>query len=316
MKTTRIHLMLAAALLAGGVAQAQSSTQLHWKFEKGKVRTEISRSKVHMSMDMMGQTMEVAQDQTYWTVAKIVDVDAEGTATVERSIKRVLMYMDNPQLGKFTIDTDKKEDPEGPAAMVAGQVRGLVGGKITYKMKATGEISDVKVDDALAAGSGGANLEQLAKQSAVTFPADLSVGKTFETKADMAQGPMTMRITSTYTYKGKHKGLEKFDCGQKMEIVPDPNMPMQMKIGKQSSEGEYLFDAAKGWVDRVKVRMNMVMEIAGPQGAITQDMEVVSDTRVVEGEDTKATVGDEDKKSEGGDEKKSDGEKPQKKGDF
>jgi hypothetical protein len=275
------------ALLMGGVASAQTSSRLTWKFEANKERTEIARTVTKTSMDMMGQKMDSLQEQTIWTTLKVVSVK-DGVASIEKTVKRVVTTVDNPQLGKFTFDTDKKDEmPQGQGAMVAQQTLALVGSKINFTMNGKGEIDKVKVGDALQGASNGANLAQMTKQSAVVFPADLTVGKGFEQVLDMKQGGMDIKTSTTYTYKGKQKGMDKFDLAQRMNMTPGPNMPIKIKISKQTSEGTYLFDSAKGWSTKVLVSMKMTMDITTPQGAIKQDMQVTAHTIIVDGVDTK-----------------------------
>ncbi len=273
---------LLATLMLPTSSFGQSDTaKLAWQLPVGRKIDVVMKQTMDMRQIVGGQelgTKMVSTNYMLWEVDKVDKVDDASIATVNSEIERMTISMDGPQ-GKFDIDTDSEEEPEGDAAKVAEQVTELVGKKFSQKMNAQGKILSVDMPDEIALGNPMMSKEafsQLIKNASPVFPdKPVAVGETWnqESTTAMPSGMGGMKIISTYTYKGteeiKGKTLDLIDIAMEMEFQGPIDSPVKIEITNQATKGRMHFDSMKGHTDNIEIDQNMVMEVtAGPQTII------------------------------------------------
>lgn len=268
--------------LAPALAKDPAPVRVAWKFEKGKVRTEISENFLTSEVRMNGQVMEVKSRTTFWIVIEVADVK-DGVATLKKTIKRVVVKMSNPQVGEVDWDSASGEVPEGRARSMIERYRQVLGKVNTIRTKASGEIVEVEgeaIDPKKLKG----------QETGPVFPETLSVGSKIEAEIVAMQGHVKVTTNTTYGYKGRFEGVDSFsiDAVQRFDVPPES--PSQVEIVNQSTEGYYLFDANKGWSIGSASRILMQIKASAPQGTMTQKVVTRRRVLVVEGEDTKAAL--------------------------
>lgn len=288
----RVVLALACvALLLAGSAQGQDSAPpLAWKLVEGAKRTEVVRTRTKQSAKLGDTEVGSAQDQIVWALWEVGKVAADGSAKIVKTIKRVRV-VNTSASGQLLVDTaEEQKSTSGPAAAMAEQFGALVGAKVEFTMLPDGSIKDVTLDDKLAKSAGALDAEQVAKQSLLTLPKELAPGKEIKSEVKVEQGAMTLKVTTTYTYKGATQGGERFDCAQRLDFTPRAGAGFEVKVHEQSSEGELYFDRASGWAKSLRVALRATLEMAMPRGgSIVQTRDLSSESRWLAGEQWKQT---------------------------
>ena len=285
--------LIAASLLLVGGARAQDAAPLAWKLVEGAKRTEIVRTKTKQTAKLGDTDVGSTQDQIVWAVWEVGKVAADGSAKIVKTIKRVRVVNTSAN-GQVVVDTaEEQKSSSGPAAAMAEQFGALVGAKVEFNMLPDGSIKDVTLDDKLAKSAGALDAEQVAKQSLLTLPKDLAPGKEIKSEVKVEQGAMTLKVTTTYTYKGATKAGERFECAQRLDFTPKAGAGFEVKVHEQSSEGELLFDRAGGWAKSLRVALHAKLEMAMPRGgSIVQTRDLSSESRWLTGEQWKQTPED------------------------
>lgn len=252
------------ALLAGSVhAQDASKHLLRLNFQKGSVQKLEMTSVMDMNMDMGGQSMNMAMDMTMFLSSKVKDVQ-DGVATLEQSITRMKIKMENPMMG--TIDFDSADEEADPGPM--GDMAAMVGEVVLVKMSDRGEISDVQLPESYLEKLSGmmdeAEVEGIFSRPAVVLPeGPIAVGESWDYKTDMPMGGGMGDLQIAVQNK-----LVKFENGvatidQKYKLkAEDLQSPMggEMKFEAKDTEGMVELNTKTGFVDGSKMSLNMTMD--------------------------------------------------------
>lgn len=122
-------LLLVITLFSSGIAGAQTLTKKA-VFTKGQQLEKATVLNMSMTMDMMGQSLEVKNDQTQLSLVEVKDA-TEKEYTLANTVKRVTMA--SSAMGQqMNYDSDKKEDADS-------ELGKALGGKV-------GKTSSIKID--------------------------------------------------------------------------------------------------------------------------------------------------------------------------
>lgn len=252
----------ALVILISGALPA-SAAELRWKPKPGEAlhyvleQNTVIRLK-HGSTEAGTITRTFTVDLTR-TVKSVAD---DGTADMTQRFDRVRMTYAG---GIFKIEYDSAKEPDPAVAPLVASLKAMVGAEFSFKMSSRGEMSDVRIPDAVAkafreAGARGASADQFSEEgfkrslidTSVTFPAeDLSQGKSWSRQLKV-QPPGGGQIvhTRTYTYDGPDAqfgpGVEKIGVSSKLERSGEKASASGEELKSQESTGSLYFDNAKG----------------------------------------------------------------------
>ncbi len=129
---------------------ARAETELQWKFKPGtKTRFEMKMNAVRetKSRDMVFQLkINQIMDMTW----EVVDVAADGTATLHQTVDRVRMEVTLPQAGQPPVKFDTQQPDKTPGAEVPAKIFGaMVGKPFVVKVTPTGKVLDMTPPEGL-----------------------------------------------------------------------------------------------------------------------------------------------------------------------
>lgn len=284
-KTARLGAPLALLVLLATAPPAAAAEPLRWKFTKGQTHNYTVSQSMKTKSQINGQMVETTSTQKMTMTWEIKDVDAQGNASMEQTIRRVVMEIGSPQ-GNVQVDTGSKEEPQGPAAQLKAMFGALVGSPIKVKMSPRGEFSDVVIDPKMFEtfkNMGGPmgnmfnekSLKEMTTQATLVLPEKaLARGDSWNSTKKLELPLGTMVMDNTYTLESPApSGAEKIGVKVKMEIQPKPESPFEIKIGSQDVAGGYEFDNKAGVLaaSNVQQKVQMLIKVQGME--ITQDLE-------------------------------------------
>ncbi|HEX3601627.1 MAG TPA: DUF6263 family protein [Lacipirellulaceae bacterium] len=333
-----LSVFAAAAIVISSIAAASNMARadepLRWKFEVGEkldynMVQEMNMSAAGGPVGPMNTTMRQEMDMT-WDVQ---GVDKKtGEAVIKQKFDRVKMKMQTP-VGGFEYDSKSEAAPTGLAAMIAPMYKAMTNGEFEITMTARGEVKDVKIPEdvvaALKSSPGAAAMGDIASaegfkkmisQGALVLPeAAPKKGDTWTTKVEMnnpAAGKQT--VETTYRYEGTKdidgttyaviKPQLKMDFEKPAATAGQPAQQLSMKIADQSSDGEVLFNIAKGRLSSTNLQQKVSIDATVNGQSMQQKIDQKIDVKVTPSgekkadDDAKKTT-DEAKKPEASEEK-------------
>ncbi len=267
--------LLATLMVPTSSFGQSNTTKLAWQLPVGRKIDVVMKQTMEMRQTVAGQELGTKMVSTNYMLWDVDKVDDAGIATVNSAIERMTISMDGPQ-GKFDIDTASEEELEGAAAKIGEQVTELVGKQFSQTMNTQGKILSVDMPDEIASGNplmSKEALSQLIKNASPVFPdKSVAVGETWQQESTTAMpgGMGSMKIDSTYTYKGTEevdgKTLDLIEIAMEMEFQGPIDSPVKIEITNQDTKGQMHFDSVKGHTQKIEIDQNMVMKVtAGPQ---------------------------------------------------
>ncbi len=279
----RLGLALALlALLIPAAGKASAADPLRWKFTKGKSYSYVVTQQLKNKAEVGGQSIDSNTVQKMTMLWEVKDVDPKGVAAMDQTIVRVEMSVESPQ-AKVTVDTDSKDEAQGPAAQLKTVFAALVNKPIHVKMTPRGEITDVTIDPQMLEGfkafSGGPmgemfsekGLKEMTGQATLVLPEKaLSKGDTWDAtkRIEMPLGTMVMK--NAYTLDDP---AGKISAKVEVAIEPKPNAPFEIKIASQDVKGTYDFDNAAGTLKASAVTQKMQLKVNVQNMEIFQNLE-------------------------------------------
>jgi hypothetical protein len=283
---------LVFVMSAAGLADARGQETLSWKFREGDVLKYTTEQTTMLNFKVSGRERKQKRTQsvTYtWSIKGVAD---SGDADITHRIERVTMKLEAPPYMPFEFDSSS------PATEVAepfeGEVRQLkavLGAEFSFKMKPSGEISNVKIPDATLkklrdglpqeggeqhAFSEQAQTEFVTQQSPPAFPeGPLEPGKSWASKpARMKLELGTLVLERSFTFQGldpKNTNLMQITMEGKVSIEPAPNV--LVKIRAQEGKGTLTFDKQIGRLvsSRGTQKTEMVIGQGGQEADQTTD---------------------------------------------
>jgi hypothetical protein len=285
-------LALAASLTGGWAAHVHAET-LRWKLNPGEVLHYTMESKEVMNAQLQGRDKKSTRATTTnlsWTVQR---VSANGDAEILLRFDRVRMRVDAPPIVPLEFDSspNKLEIPEEFEA-IDRQIKASAGVELTFTLRATGEIDDLKVPEhtlkKLREGipkdtpEGDSVSEQglkdlLLSSKPPVFPAGpIETGKTWTTKPSKVPVPFgSLSIDQVYTFLGPDpKTPRLMIVGVETKVSLEAGESVTAKIRKQDGTGSLTFDSESGRIvnTRNKHKVEMIISHQG------QDMIQSTDT--------------------------------------
>lgn len=296
-------LCICAACFVAASPRLRADEPLRWKFEVGQKLNYNMTQEMNMSAmgGPVGQQMSTSMKQDMEMTWDVQGVDQKsGEAIIKQKFERVRMHMKTP-VGEFDYDSKSEAAPTGLGAMIAPMYKAMTNGEFEITMTARGEVKDVKIPDdviaALKASPGAAAMGDIAtsegfkkmiSQGALVLPEVApKKGDKWSSKVEMknpAVGKQT--IETTYTYEGtedkegttyaviKPQLKMEFDNAPVAEGQPKPaTPPLSMKIADQSSDGEILFNVAKGRLHATTLTQKVTIEATVGNQTVTQKID-------------------------------------------
>lgn len=345
---TGLAVFIVLSSLAAAAGRLQADEPLRWKFEVGEKLDYNMIQQMNMSaaggpVGQMNTTMRQEMNMT-WDVQ---GVNEKGDAVIKQKFDRVKMKMTTPTtpVGDFEYDSKSEAAPTGLAALIAPMYKAMTQGEFEITMTSRGEVTDVKVPEevlaALKASPGAAAMGDIAtadgfkkmiSQGALVLPEKSpQPGETWKTRVDMNNPAVGKQsVETTYTYEGTKeidgttyaviKPQLKMEFETKKAAAPEPGQPqqpapqqqLQMTIADQSSDGEVLFNIAKGRLHSTTLQQKVTIDATVGGQKLQQKIDQKIDVKVMpsgekKAEEPKKPEATEEKKPETSEEKKPEG---------
>jgi hypothetical protein len=287
---------LVFVMSAAGLADARGQETLSWKFREGEVLKYTTDQTTAVSFKVAAQERKQKRTQSVTFTWSIKGVSESGEADITQRIERVIMKLEAPPYMPFEFDTNSPAtDVAEPFEAEVRQLKALVGAEFHFKMKPSGEISNVKIPDTTLkklrdglpqeAGekqgfSEQAQTEFVTQQSPPAFPAGpLEPGKSWASKPARMTLPLgTLVLEKSFTFQGadsKKPDLMQITMEGRVSIEPAPNVTV--KIRTQDGKGMLTFDRQSGHL--VSSRGTQKTEMVIVQGG--QEADQMTDTTSV-----------------------------------
>jgi hypothetical protein len=271
---------LAASVLGGWSTGAAAAEPLRWKFKGGETLRYSIEQKMAMDTKGMGIERKSNRTSTLEFAWKVLSVGAGGEAEINHRTERIRMRAEEPPYMPFEFDSAATKEVQPGFEALVKLLKAEVGAEFTFKMKPSGEITDIKVPEetlkrlreAAPAGGPGADLseqslkETLLQASPPSFPQDaLEAGKTWTTKpARVPLPPFAMLVVDrTFTFQGpdaKSPNLLLVGIDSTAKVEPIEGADVKATIRKQEGKGSMTIDGQAGRV--VSTRLGLKLEIA------------------------------------------------------
>lgn len=295
----RIALMALAAAV-GLNAASVSAKALRWKFKPGdKMQYALSNKSIN-EIDAGGFQLTASIKMIFdlgWTVESVA---GDGTASLAQNMDRIQLRLQLPPPIDidFQYDSKSEETPEGQIWERMGpMLEALKGGKFSLKVTPTGEITELKVPEALtkviedqkaeaeAGGGGGGGggffqmlgvglseetIKALLSQALCALPKDdAAAGAGWDYTNATELGPIgTMKTKYKYSAAGTEqvegKSLDKINATSEVTFEPkedeDSDVDVFLELADQSGSGSVLFDAAAGRAVSSNFEQKVTME--------------------------------------------------------
>ena len=305
----RVHALAVLAFLSVPAAAADAQTvTLRYHWSKGesrsyRVTTQTDRTITGMPDPTGAPAGPVTTSQTVTQVSRFTadEVAPDGSVTLRQIFQSVRMESSGP-MGKVVVDSSVADPGTDPATQGMRKVLdAMVGESVVIAMSPDGtvrnitggpsladKIARVAAADPAARQAGQAIRSQLSDEAIrttieQTFPKlsapPVKPGDTWMGQLAMGN-PAIGRITgrSTFTLRAVEGGADasvaRIAVGLvlRQDVVPPPNGPagVVVTLGAAKGEGEVLFNASKGQIQRSTMRSDMpsTATMNGPDGAV------------------------------------------------
>jgi hypothetical protein len=247
----------------------------------------------------------------HWKVEGVDEVKQE--AVIKQKFNRIKMKM-TTALGGFEYDSKSEAPPTGPAAMIAPLYKAMTEGEFEIVMTSRGEIKDVKIPqeviDAFKNSPGAGQMGEMASpegfkkmisQGALVLPENAPKEGEKWTTTITINNPQVGKQTvdTTYTFAGMKeidgktfaviKPELKMEFGnagaaEGAEAKDQPQQPgapqFQMKIVKQESDGEVLFNVDEGRLHTSTLGQKATIDIKAGGQSVQQNIDQKIDVKV------------------------------------
>ena len=249
-----------AAVLITGAASAQTISRKA-EFKKGQHIEATSSMKMVMTMEMMGQSMDMVNNYKFTSKVGVTDVTATDNK-LSTTLTRVVMDMQaGPQTMSY--DSDKKEDADSELGKAfSGKLNTPV--NITTDKKGMITASDEKADPAsdIMNDMGGGMGESMTKiGTSLEIIANLPSGKTFKAGDTWVDSLTDPKTNAKYVLNYRVVSIQRTDAtvtfggtvGRSGEMQQG-GMTMNMDL-KGLLKGEYTMETASGLVKTKKLNL-------------------------------------------------------------
>ncbi len=262
-RSTPAMIALSWMLLATEVVGFDGRT-LRIQFQKGEVLLmEVAQeTEISVALGDGPVNSEMTMQQHFFLRQAVTDVAADGTATIEHRIDRIVLEMRGAPQFQFKVDTDVEANPDGIAALIAPALKTLKGKMFVSKTSPRGEILEIQLSDDLAralekSSSSPAlreafskdSLKEMIRQVSAVFPeGPVEKGTMWENKFEQ-NNAITGRneFVTEYTYDGQEsKNGVLCDRVKVRTSVAAAGGDARVKYEKFENKGILYFDAASG----------------------------------------------------------------------
>jgi Family of unknown function (DUF6263) len=285
-------LLVAACVFGASAAPAGSAEVLRWKFKPGETLRFSVEQKLIMSMKSADTERKSNRTQNVEMSWKILGVGSDGSAEITQKIERIRLREESPPL--MTLDFDSaagKPDQPGYEA-VTRQLKSQVGAEFTFKMKPTGEITDIQLSETTLKGlrepspdgpdpaaAEKALKESLLQSSPPSFPdGPVEVGKTWTSKPARVPLPFaTLVMERTFSNQGpdpKSPNLQLVGIEVTAKIEPVEGADVKAVIRRQEGRGSMTLDSDAGKVVNVRLSQKFEMGVTLMGQTIEQSTEM------------------------------------------
>jgi hypothetical protein len=292
--------LLTVLLAAGAADRAAAQTTLRYKFKKGEKLNYVLEQKAGMSMNFMGQDIQIDFGSTMDMSWDVKDVDADGKAKMVQKFDRIRFTMDGGPTGKIEYDSKDGKEPEGLAGkMMAPMFKALAGAEVSLTLDPQGKATDVKVPEKVikalknVPGGGGLGemfsedgLKHMFDQVGLVVPKEaISKGKSWNQSAETKTpaGKMKIEVVNTLEEPVKRDGkdLEHVAMKPKISMDPDPDAPIKIALKSQDAKGSAYFDVTAGRLVETNTTQNLEMNVSVAGQEITQKMKTTASLKLV-----------------------------------
>ena len=292
MPSLRFRLATVGLVAAMAIAARPASAQgpLTWTFKQGDTYKyafmQTNESKVTINGQQNTSKIELNVDLA-WSVNSVA---ADGSAELAQTVGRMRATF---TLGGMVMKYDSKEkQATDPGAQEVAKVYDAIIGKpFTIKIGATGQVSDVKVPEAVTAAAAGTNFARLADMGSFLSakgvenllnqvmprvdPKAVAKGATWESELTIPVPPQSMKIKSSYTLADPGPPAT-LNAEITTTITTAPGAVVNLTVNKQSGKATYHFDKAAGRLVDSTVNQSFDMTMTGPNGDVGQVIAILS----------------------------------------
>jgi len=290
-----VALLIVAPGFVGSTSGADAAEALRWKFKAGDTLRFSIEQKSSMTMKGMGTERKSTRTHTVEMSWRVVRVDAGGEAEITQKLDRIRMRAEMPPLMPFEFDSAASKADQPGFEAESRQLRAQVGAEFTFRMKRTGEITDIKLSaptlkalrEALPPGAPDTELseqaikETLLQSSPPAFPeGPLEPGMSWSAKpARMPLGFATLVMDRTFTYQGpdpKNPNMLLVNIDTTAKLEPGEGPDVKATIRSQEGKGSLAVDAQAGRVVTTRFGLKLDMAITAMGQSVEQSTEMNS----------------------------------------
>jgi hypothetical protein len=285
-------------LLISGLVPAQAQTVLRWKLQPNQTLHYTIGQDVTSNFEVQGQPVQMSVNQQLDVSWQVEAVDVEGAASFAQTIERIRIKVVQPNQPVVEYDSAARDEPQGPAKLLAAFYGLLVNKSIATKINSQGEVlefqfpADVleKLKQLPGGGQMGALLsEQGMKQmlDVMAMPEEaVTAGKSWQHHSEQnPPGVGKEDIDTTYTFAGSEtkdgRELEKLDLTVVIKFTPDEKQQTAVEIKEQDTKGVIYFDNAAGCLVQSDAASKLLLQISLQGNKLTQNMQIVSRMQLV-----------------------------------
>lgn len=276
----------AAALLSTAIAAQSPGTSqeperhtLRFSYTKNAVSWHLMETEMAMKMKMeqFNQNADYRVSVKMTMHTKVVDVLPNGSAKVERTVKRLQTKINNPMMGEQDYDSDVKDADAGLMADMAV----LVGVKLTMEVDPRGQIKNLKIPaelaDKLSPNASVEDLEQTFSKEYIVLPEQpVALGEVWKHDSEFPLGNGMAPIAIKYENKllSLKDGYaviaqqvifsdsQELDAptGGKMKVVGEPSKG-QLELNLNTGDAEKTSSVMKINMSGEGIKMDINMQI-------------------------------------------------------
>lgn len=281
--------MIAAVGVLTAAAGVRAAEPLRWKFAPNE---QLDYEITGATAISLGQPPSVYRLRQQLDVTwRVQQVDDAGGATIEQTVRRVRLELDDP-LGTVEYDSQTDDEPSSLAALLAPVFEAVLEHPIGFKLSARGEPSDVQLLPPLLEAVANVPLAKALGQFAseeglrgLLIPRlpKLPEGKI---KPDQQWSQATesvnqlsgwAKVETTYRYSGERQEVRNTGDGDEegitlAEIAIEPkvtfaaNEKSSVKVSDEQSSGALLFDRSFGRLKSCRWNLKIDVAVDGAEG--------------------------------------------------
>jgi hypothetical protein len=249
-----------------------SAEELRWKFGPGEQWSVTLQAETSSTSTLNTKTLRTKLETRVETLWTIDEVD-NGSAAITQEIVRLTLTGTGADGVGIQYDSSAEEKPVGPAKDIAKAVSPFVGAKISCRMNARGEISDVVPAEELKAALGGEKENasadrwglELLQQSLCLLPAkEVSAGGQWEQerKLNLPLGSFVQKQTFQLPNEDgpqKEEGDHVRITTQAVLTPEKTDTSTKAGLKEQEQSGVIIFDAAAGHLVRSQTTQKLTL---------------------------------------------------------